>query len=196
MRSIRACRRSGRQAWVNKILEGKSQRRVNMKISRLLAAALAAAVWIPVVQAQAVPSSDTFTFNGSTPCSAITSWNGDPTAYSEDRGTICLTQGGTGGGYGSAIEVPFQLGFLNNGYLSPCDPITFGPKVWTKGDGTHDGDTFTLSGSTTCPYFTGEYGGTSDNLLDGFSVVADYTHVAHSYYYHGRKYTYFVDTLE
>jgi len=165
-----------------------------MKISRLLAAALAAAVWIPVVQAQQ-PSAN-FTFNGTTPCSGITSWNGVSNAYPGDMGTICLTQGGTGGGYGSAIIVPFQLGFLNNGFLSPCDPLQFGPKVWTHGDGTHDGDTFTLSGSTTCPYFTGEYGGTSDNLLDVFSVVADYTHVAHSYYYHGRKYTYFVDTLE
>jgi hypothetical protein len=163
-----------------------------MKIRLAVLAMLMCAVG---AKGQAVPSSDTFTFGGSTStCASITSWNGDPNIYALDRGAVCL-HSSVGGGYGSAIEVPFQLGFLNNGFLVPCDPFTF-TKAWTSGDGTHDGDTFTLTGATTCPYFTGEYGGYSDNLLDGFSVVASYTHVAHSYYYRGRKYTYFTDVLE
>jgi hypothetical protein len=68
-----------------------------------------------------------------------------------------------------------KLGFLNSGDLGDCLKITnWGPRVFTSGDGKHAGDTFTVSGSTTCPYYTGEYGGASNNLLDGFSVVASY----------------------
>jgi hypothetical protein len=129
---------------------------------------------------QAVPSSDDFTFGPGTPCSSITTWNGVSSAYPQDMGAICLFQGDENGGYGSFLDVPFQLGFLNNGYLAGCDPLTWQPKVFTLGDGTHNGDTFTVAGATTCPYYTGEYGTYEDsnNRLDGFSVVASYTVVA------------------
>lgn len=144
------------------------------RMSKLLAAALAAAIWFPIAaKAQAPPAN--FTFGPGAPCSAITSWNGVADAYPQDMGAICLNQGDLYGGYGSYIDVPWQLGFLNNGYLAGCDQIAWQPKVFTIGDGTHAGDAFTVAGSTTCPYYTGEYGGVSDNLLDGFSVVASYT---------------------
>jgi hypothetical protein len=121
------------------------------------------------------PRTDTFAFNNQ---SAITSWNGsDPSnpPYPYGMGAVCLTTQ-CGGGYGSGIEIPFELGYLNNGFLSPCDPITFSPKTWVIGDGTHSGDAFIVTGSTLCPYFTGEYGssGNSGNILDGFSVTVKY----------------------
>jgi hypothetical protein len=125
---------------------------------------------------QAVPSSDTFVFGAGQPCENITAINGDTTL----TGAICLHQGDLYGGYGSYIEVPFQLGFLNNGYLAGCNPLVWQPRVFTLGDGTHAGDTFTVAGVTACPYYTGEYGTyeNSNNRLDGFSVVADYTVVS------------------
>ena len=120
--------------------------------------------------------SDTFVFDKN---SQITSWDGsDPSAppYPGDMGAVSLRTS-FGGSYGSAIDAPFQLGYLNNGFLAPCDPLTLGPKVWTIGDGTNIGDTFTQYGATTCPYFTGEWGtyNNSNNRLDGFSVDATYT---------------------
>lgn len=150
----------------------------------------------PSAHAQAVVLSDHFTFNGGTPCSSITSWNGDPNAFPEDRGSICLGQGDPYGGYGSSIDVPFQLGFLNNGYLAGCNPLAWGPKTFTIGNGTHNGDAFTVAGSTTCPYYTGEYGGASDYLLAGFSVVAHYTVVQHRSCYRGHCITYFSNVLQ
>ena len=121
------------------------------------------------------PRTDTFTFNAQ---SAITSWDGSDPAnppYPYAMGAVGLTSQ-FGGGYGSAVDIPFELGYLNNGYLNPCDPITFSGKTWTVGDGTHSGDSFYVTGATTCPYFTGEYGssGNSSNILDGFSVKATY----------------------
>jgi hypothetical protein len=133
---------------------------------------------VPIkAQAQAVPSYNNFAFNAS---SVITSWNDSDPAnppYPEDMGKVSL-QTDLSGGYGSAISVPQQLGYLNHGELSPCDHINFDPKVWTSGDGTHSGDTFTQHGSTSCPYFTGEWGTyqNSNNRLDGFSVDANYVH--------------------
>ena len=119
--------------------------------------------------------SDTFTFdkNGN-----IISWNGsDPNTppYPYEMGAVSLNTP-FGGGYGSAIDVPFQLGYLNNGILNPCNPLTRGPQVWTNGNGSNVGDTFTQHGTTTCPYFTGEWGtyNNSTNRLDGFSVDANY----------------------
>src|SRR5215472_12021457 len=94
--------------------------------------------------------SDTFVFDRN---SQITSWDGsDPSAppYPGDMGAVSLRTS-FGGSYGSAIDAPFQLGYLNNGFLAPCDPLTLGPKVWTIGDGTNIGDTFTQYGATTCP---------------------------------------------
>lgn len=147
--------------------------------------------------AQTVVLSETFAFNGN---SQITSWNGSDPAnppYPDEMGAVSLNSS-FGGGYGSAIDVPFQLGFLNNGYLSPCNPIAFGPKTWTVGNGTHSGDVYTVSGSTTCPYFTGEYGNydNSNNRLDGFSVTATYVHNGHTSCRYGRCVTYYIDVLK
>ena len=121
------------------------------------------------------PRTDTFVFNNQ---SAITSWDGSDPAnppYPYGMGAVCLTSI-CGGGYGSGIEIPFQLGYLNNGFLSPCNALTFSGKTWVIGDGTHNGDTYVITGSTLCPYFTGEYGtsGNSYNILDGFSVSVKY----------------------
>ena len=159
-------------------------------------AVLALSLLAVSAKAQAVPASDTFTFNSS---SQITSWNGSDPAnppYPYEMGAVSLTSS-FGGGYGSAIDVPFQFGFLNNGYLSPCNPIAFGPKTWIVGNGTHSGDVYSVSGSTTCPYFTGEYGNydNSNNLLDGFSVVATYVHTGHTSCRYGRCITYYIDVL-
>src|ERR1700675_1067051 len=154
--------------------------------NRLLMAALASAVWIPlfpVVQAQQLPPSADFVFAGDPltpagtiqPCSGITAWNGDTQAYAQDMGSICLHQGDLYGGSGSYLDVPWQLGFLNNGYLAGCNALTWDARIFSIGDGTHPGDAFTQAGSTTCPYYTGEYGGDSDNILVSWSVVASYT---------------------
>jgi hypothetical protein len=119
--------------------------------------------------------SDTFTFDGH---SQITEWNSVPNAYPYDMGSVSLLSS-FGGSYGSAIDVPSELGYLNNGFLAPCDPMVFSLKVWTIGDGTHIGDAFTQHSTTTCPYFTGEWGTylNSNNRLDGFSVDASYVYV-------------------
>src|ERR1700739_939331 len=164
----------------------------------LLAAAVLMLSFVPVsTKAQTVSFSDTFAFNNN---SQITSWNGsDPSnpPYPSEMGAVSLNSS-FGGGYGSAIDVPWQFGFLNNGYLSPCNPIAFGSKVWTKGDGTHTGDAFSVSGSTTCPYFTGEYGSydNSNNRLEGFSVTASYVRTVHTVCRYGKCTTYYVDGLQ
>ena len=123
------------------------------------------------------PPPATFTFGPTTACSAIV-LNDDPNL----TGTICPYQGDPSGGYGSFLDVPYQLGFLNNGYLAGCDPMVWGQKTFaqrpdgTTGDGTQAGDTFTQPASTTCPYYTGEYGGAiPDNFLPQFSIVANFT---------------------
>ena len=137
-----------------------------MKRALLAAAVLMLSFVTASAKAQTVVLSGAFVFNSN---SQITSWNGsDPATppYPNEMGAVSLYSS-FGGGYGSAIDVPSQLGFLNNGYLSPCNPISFGPKTWTSGSGTQSGDKYTVSGSTTCPYFTGEYGNydNSDQLL-------------------------------
>lgn len=123
--------------------------------------------------AQTVVKSDTFTFDAN---GAIIAYDGVVNGYPEEMGSVSFVAPG-----GSAIDVPWQLGYLNNGYLSPCDPLVWGPKTYSKGDGTHAGDTYMTFGSTTCPYFTGEYGTyeNSNNRLEGFSVQADYIMVQH-----------------
>jgi hypothetical protein len=161
-----------------------------------LVLALAVLVAVPSY-AQTVALSAAFTFNSS---SQIVSWNGsDPSnpPFPYEMGAISLNSS-FGGGYGSGLDVPFQLGFLNNGFLSPCNPIAFGAKVWTNGTGTRTGDTFTVSGSTTCPYFTGEWGTyeNSNNRLDGFSVTASYVRTSHTACRYGRCTTYYTDTLQ
>lgn len=162
---------------------------------------LALALFAISAKAGTVVLSDTFTFGGPVgvaSCSNIATWDGSATTYAEDMGAICLNQGDTYGGYGSFLDVPEQLGYLNGGYLAGCNPIAFGPKVFTVGDGTHSGDAFTVSGSTTCPYYTGEWGTyeNSNNRLDGFSVVANYTVVQHRSCYRGRCVTYFTNVLQ
>jgi hypothetical protein len=142
----------------------------------LLALTLALAIPSHAQSTYPVPTAS-FTFGPGTVCSTITSWNGNPNAYPYEMGGICLSQGDPSGGPGSYIDVPFQLGFLNNGYLADCNSIAWQSKVFTQGDGTHAGDSYTIAGSTTCPYYTGEYGTYQDsnNRLDGFNVVASYT---------------------
>lgn len=112
-----------------------------------------------------------FTFDKT---SAITSYNGSDPAnppYPGDMGAINLDNQNPG------ISVPWQLGYLNNGYLQPCNSFQWTPKKWIIGDGTHNGDEYQVSMSTACPYFTGEYGTYEDsnNTYDSFSAVATYT---------------------
>jgi hypothetical protein len=141
---------------------------------RFIIIAVAMLLYACTSRAQANPPVNNFTFDGS---SAIVSWNGSDPAnppYPGDMGAVSLTS--AFGSPGSGIEVPFQLGYLNNGFLVPCNAITWGPKVYTTGDGTNIGDKYTISGSTDCPYFTGEYGDyqNSKNRHDSWSVVAVY----------------------
>ena len=162
----------------------------------LLAVAVLLSFVAASAKAQTIVLSDNFTFNGTTPCSSITSWNGDPNAYPQDMGGICLSQGDPSGGYGSYLDVPWQLGFLNNGYLAGCNPLAWGQKTFIIGDGTHNGDVFKVPGSTTCPYYTGEYGGYSNNLLVGFGVVAKYTVVQQRSCSRYRCFTYLANVLQ
>lgn len=105
----------------------------------------------------------TFTFGpvtAGTSCSTITAWNGVENAYPNDMGTVCTGQADPSSGaegYFSFLSVPFQLGFANNGYLASCH-IVWGQQVFTIGDGTHTGDRFTWSS-------------TSSNCYDGLGVT-------------------------
>ena len=141
-------------------------------------------------RAQTIVLSATFTFGSTVTCSNITSWNGGSTAYPEDMGSICPNQGDLYGGYGSFLDVPWQLGFLNNGYLAGCNPLTNGQKTFTSGDGTHNGDTFTWPASTTCPYYT-----TAGGLSVGFSIVGSFTVAKHQSCRYGRCITWFTNVL-
>ena len=156
-----------------------------MKKTFAVFAVLALLVVGTTLSAQSVVKSATFTFgspaSSTATCFPITSWNGVPDAYPEDMGAMCPNQGDPNGGYGSFLDVPFQLGFLNNGYLAGCNPLTWGQKTFTTGDGTHAGDAFTQPAITSCPYYTGEYGGSSNNLSVGWSIVANFTVVKHTY---------------
>src|ERR1700739_5118036 len=91
----------------------------------LLAAAVLMLSFVPVsTKAQTVSFFDTFVFNAN---SQITSWNGSDPAnppYPSEMGAVSLNSS-FGGGYGSAIDVPRQVGFLDNRYLSPCYPLAF-----------------------------------------------------------------------
>lgn len=149
------------------------------KLSAVFAVLALLVVGACTLRAQSVTKSATFTFGSPAPCAAITVWNGVPAAYPEDMGTICPNQGDPSGGYGSFLSVPFQLGFLNNGYLAGCNPLTWGQKTFTTGDGTHAGDAFTQPAITSCPYYTGEYG--NPGLSVGWSIVANFTVVKRTY---------------
>ena len=135
------------------------------------------------------PRTDTFAFDKT---NAITSWNGSDPAnppYPYEMGSVSL-------GNQSGIAIPFQLGYLNNGDLEPCDPITWGAKTWIIGNGTHSGDTYTLPGSAACPYFTGEYGtsGNSSKTHDSFSVTVTYVRTLRRVCYRGGCTTQVTDT--
>jgi len=179
--------------------------------SVVVAAAVAVLGLACTSRAQSVPPgtvirSDTFTFAKD---GAITSYDGSDAAACIANITACpypYEMGGVAVPSFGGIDVPFQLGYLNNGMLEPCDPMVWQPKVWTIGDGVtlHDGDAYTVSGSTTCPYFTGEYGPNyppppaqpSTNLLDGFSVTANYVLVKHVSCRYGRCFTSYTNLLQ
>jgi hypothetical protein len=150
------------------------------------------------------PRTDNFTFDKTR---TIVSWNGsDPSnpPYPHEMGAVGLDNNGIG-----SIDIPWQLGavtsdngvttsgYLNNGYLAPCNFSAWGPKSWVIGDGTHAGDTFMVTASTLCPYFTGEYGsaGNSYNISDGFSATATYVRTFKKSCNRGRCTTFPVDTL-
>jgi hypothetical protein len=142
-----------------------------MRKAILLGALIVLGATSAKTSAQAINFSNNFAFDAK---GAITSWDGVPNAY-PDMGAVSLYTS-FGSGFGSAIDVPFELGYLNNGFLAPCDPLMWGTKTWTIGDGTHNGDVYTIHGVTTCPYFTGEWGDyqNSNHRLDGFSVDANF----------------------
>jgi hypothetical protein len=154
-----------------------------MNMKRKLYAVLAIlalfVVGAPAVKAQSVVKSATFTFGPAVTttatCFPVTMWNGVTNAYPEDMGAICPYQGDSYGGYGSFLSVPWQLGFLNNGYLAGCNPMIWGQKTPTNGDGTHAGDTFTQPATTTCPYYT-----TPNGVSVGFNIVGNFTVVKHT----------------
>jgi hypothetical protein len=79
-------------------------------------------------------------------CVNNTSWNG--TSYPADNGEFCINYEPTVSG----ITIPYELGFPNNGYLLQSCTMTFGSPVYTSGNGTQVGDTFSISGSATCNY--------------------------------------------
>jgi hypothetical protein len=149
-------------------------------------AALALALFVvggnAVSVQQFVPTSATFSFTAPTHnavCEVITSWNGVPNAYPQDMGAVCFNGDN---GYGSSLFVPSELGFLNNGFLSPCDAIAWDPKNFTLGDGTHSGDLFSVHGSAACPYFVDEYGADVSHFLVSFTVDANYQVVIKTVY--------------
>ena len=111
--------------------------------------------------------STTFTFGGqpnpltstslqTEHCSEMTSWNGIPALnpdgtpnidnpFPYNMGDICLQI------YPSAytdIDVPWQLGFPNNGFLQQCAPTVWGPLVF-DGSGAQN-----IAGSTATQTFT------------------------------------------
>jgi len=89
-------------------------------------------------------------------CSEMTSWNGIPALnpdgtpnidnpFPYNMGDICLQI------YPSAytdIDVPWQLGFPNNGFLQQCAPTVWGPLVF-DGSGAQN-----IAGSTATQTFT------------------------------------------
>jgi len=169
-----------------------------MKTKRIVPVILLLGLLLPCHSKAQTPSypvllSDTFTFDKTT---AIISWDGSDPAnppYPYQMGGVILNNVGISG-----IDVPFQLGYLNNGFLEPCNPAAWGVKTWTIGDGTNAGDTYTVSASTTCPYFTGEYGNyeNSNNRLDGFSITATYVRTFKRTCGRYRCVTFPVDTLQ
>jgi hypothetical protein len=118
----------------------------------------------------ALAQNASFTFGPTAPnsahhCSVITSWNGDPNAFPQNMGAICLAFYP----YGTTdIYVPFQLGFPNNGDLG--QGATFwGPLTWASGC------SFNIAGCTATQQFTANQfydgGNTTVNATVNFVVV-------------------------
>lgn len=91
-----------------------------------------------------------FTFPGNTGAlTELTTINGQP--VNQATGWTGAIQ--TNGNF--LLELPESLGFPNNGYLDACNPLTYGAKQWTVGNGTHPGDTYVLPVSTACTLWNG-----------------------------------------
>lgn len=107
----------------------------------------------------------TFSFGalGSDNCSAITAWNGVPNGYPEEMGEICFNL--YPNPY-SGMEIPWQLGFPNNGFLENQTPFTWGPMVYTGST------TYTQTGTAA---YTGYGAGVRVNVQANFSVTAHRT---------------------
>jgi hypothetical protein len=86
---------------------------------------------------QAQTKSDTFTFGSagvigtitSSNCSPITAWDNVVDAYPQDMGEVCFNF--YPNPY-SGMDIPFQLGYPNNGFLLDNTPFTWGPQVSTS----------------------------------------------------------------
>lgn len=84
-------------------------------------------------------------------CSAITAWNGITDAYPQDMGTVCFNF------YPnplSGMDIPWQLGFPNNGLLPNETPFTWGAQLFNSGNATTNGSTFSQYGTA----FYSDYG--------------------------------------
>ena len=86
---------------------------------------------------QAQTKSNTFTFGSagvigttqSSNCSPITAWDNVVDAYPQDMGEVCFNF--YPNPY-SGMDIPWQLGYPNNGFLLDQTPFTWGPVVWTS----------------------------------------------------------------
>lgn len=76
-------------------------------------------------------------------CENNTSWNG--VNYPNENGDVCFSGQPTLTG----IEIPYQLGVPNNGYLLNSCTATFGEP---QGSWARAGNTFTIAGSASCTY--------------------------------------------
>lgn len=163
-------------------------------MKKIIAVGLWALLFSLTPSGKAQTMSATFTFGGNSNgqgCVDNTSWNGDSTTYAQDMGAICFNQADPDSGPTNAsyLDVPWQLGFPNNGFLDSCNGLSWGPKRYTTGDGTHTGDSYTESASTTCPYQS------TPTQTVGFSFTATYSIVKHQSCRYGRCFTWYVSTL-
>jgi hypothetical protein len=160
-----------------------------MKLRLALPILLLFGVFGTLTQAQTA----TFTWNGSTDSSQLI-----------ELATIDNLPVNQSNGYGGAIqivnggflwllELPWSLGFPNDGFLDCSSKITFGTKQWgtrpdgTKMDGTKAGDYYTLTGTTTCPLWNG----TTDISLTALRQMVSYRSCGH-----GVCRTFLGDTME
>lgn len=104
---------------------------------RAIVLGLAVMLSLGVAYAAAQSKSDTFTFGSagvigttqSSNCSPITAWDGVVDAYPQDMGEVCFNF--YPNPY-SGMDIPFQLGYPNNGFLLDNTPFTWGPQVSTS----------------------------------------------------------------